>query len=224
MTDYDGDWPVMIGVTGTHSTGKTTFLARLAHELRRDGIAVATVADLGEAAQRIGLPILHNHTFASTCWIITRGIAAELEAALHADVVLVDRAVPDALAYYRAALAYRQARPDPADVRYLEQLVAGHSTRYDLIFRTTVDHAIPLGEGKPRDTDRLFRDLCDRHVGTVLADLNLPYVPLPAHSHDDALRQAMEFVVRRITAPTDPPNNNDDATPQRGAGRRAAMT
>jgi len=41
------DRPVTVGVTGTHSTGKSTFLARLAHELRLRHIEVATVAGKG---------------------------------------------------------------------------------------------------------------------------------------------------------------------------------
>ena len=75
MVSVPLDRPVTIAVLGTHSTGKSTFLARLAHELRRQDVQVATVADLGEQAQRIGLPILINHTFTSTLWIITRGIS-----------------------------------------------------------------------------------------------------------------------------------------------------
>jgi GTPase SAR1 family protein len=59
--------PVTIAVAGTHSTGKTTFIARLAHELRRDKITVAHVADLGEDAMSLGLPLLDNHAWASTC-------------------------------------------------------------------------------------------------------------------------------------------------------------
>ncbi|WP_280329361.1 AAA family ATPase [Nocardia wallacei] len=118
----DNDQPVTIAVVGTHSTGKSTFLARLAHELRRTGLQVTTVADLGEQAQRMGMPILWNHTWTSTLWIMTRGISNELEAWLHGDVVLVDRAVPDALGYYRAALAYRGEPADPEGWAYLETL------------------------------------------------------------------------------------------------------
>jgi len=85
--------PITIGVLGAHSTGKSTFLARLAHELRRRHVQVATVADLGEQAQRNGMPILFNHTWASTLWFVTKGISQELEAWAHAEVVLVDRAI-----------------------------------------------------------------------------------------------------------------------------------
>jgi hypothetical protein len=191
--------PVVIGVLGTHSTGKSTFVARLAHELRLQNFQIATVADLGEQAQRMGLPILYNHTWASTLWIITRGISNELEAWLRADVVLVDRAVPDALGYYHAALEYRHEQPSRTELGYLEGLVRGHCTRYDLLFRTVLDTGIPLGGAKNRDNDSHFRSLADHHIARVLDDLNVFAQPLPADGNDHALQQAVRYVSDRLT-------------------------
>ncbi|WP_280267927.1 AAA family ATPase [Nocardia wallacei] len=190
--------PVTIAVVGTHSTGKSTFLARLAHELRRTGLQVATVADLGEQAQRMGMPILWNHTWTSTLWIMTRGISNELEAWLHGDVVLVDRAVPDALGYYRAALEYRGETGDPDGWAYLETLARTHSDRYHLIFRTQLDPDIPLGTNKTRDGNQRFRSLADNHVGAVLGELSLPWLPLTADGHDAALTLAARFVAEQL--------------------------
>jgi nicotinamide riboside kinase len=192
------DRPVTVGVTGTHSTGKSTFLARLARELRLRDVEVATVADLGEKAKKMGLPILFNHTWASTLWIVTRGISEELEAWLHADAVLVDRPVPDALGYYHAALEHRGQRPQPNELAQLEALVRAHSRRYDLVFRTTLDPSVPIGEGKERDDNARFRRLADHHVARVLDELNLPYEPLPADGHDQALQRAVDLVLRRL--------------------------
>ncbi|MGH4019755.1 MAG: AAA family ATPase [Pseudonocardiaceae bacterium] len=193
------DRPVTIAVLGTRSTGKSTFLARLAHELRLQDIQVATVADLGEQAQRIGLPILFNHTFTSTLWIITRGISNELEAWLHADVVLVDRAVPDALGYYRAALAYRGEEPDVASVTHLESLVEAHSGHYDLMLRTTLDPGMPVGGSKPRDSNSDFRVLADHYVNRVLHEMRLPHELLPADGYDHALARALAFATARLS-------------------------
>lgn len=192
--------PVVIGVLGTHSTGKSTFLARLAHDLRRRHLLVATVADLGEQAQHAGLPILHNHTWASTLWFVTRGISYELEAWRHGDVVLVDRPVPDALGYYRAALEYRGAQSEPDSLAYLESLVRGHSAHYDLLFRTTLDASIPLGDNKERDENSEFRVLADRFVGRVLDELDLAHELLPADGHDRALFRAIEFVAASLAS------------------------
>ncbi|MFD7659962.1 AAA family ATPase [Actinosynnema sp. NPDC059797] len=190
--------PVVVGVLGTHSTGKSTFLARLAHELRRAQVQVCTVADLGEQAQRIGLPILRNHTWLSTEWIIARGISDELSAWAHAEVVLVDRPAADALGYYRAALACRGERADPEVAARLKRLVRDHSVYYDLLYRTTLDPDIPLGDDKPRDADAEFRHLADRHVAQVLCELELPHRLLPADRHDQALEDTLGFVLDRL--------------------------
>lgn len=196
------DRPVMVGVTGTHSTGKSTFLARLAHELRARRVEVATVADLGEKAKTMGLPILFNHTWASTLWIITRGISNELEAWLHADVVLVDRPVPDALGYYGAALEHRGQRAELAELEHLNSLVRDHSRRYDLVFRTTLDPSIPIGDNKERDSNATFRRLADHHIGRVLDELHVPYESLPADGHDNALGHAIVLIMEKLTQAT----------------------
>jgi hypothetical protein len=191
--------PVTVAVAGTHSTGKSTFLARLAHALRRNGFEVATVADLAEQALRTGLPILHGHTYSSTLWIMTRGISEELGTWPHADVLLIDRPVPDALGYYLAALAYRDEAPDPAAVKHLRALAAQHSVHYDLVLRTVLNEAIPLGDEKHRDRNDRYRRLADHHVAHVLHDLGIKHEPLFAHAHDAALERVTEFTVNRLS-------------------------
>jgi hypothetical protein len=189
--------PVTIAVAGTHSTGKSTFLARLAHSLRREGIEVATVADLAEQAHRTGLPILHSHTYTSTLWIMTRGISEELATWPHADVLLIDRPVPDALGYYLAALAHRGETADPTALDHLSTLARHHSIHYDLVLRTVLDDAIPIGEG--RDRDSRYRRLADHHVERVLFNLRIPHEPLLADRHDAALERVADFTVDRLS-------------------------
>ncbi|WP_214406245.1 AAA family ATPase [Pseudonocardia lacus] len=192
--------PVTIAVAGTHSTGKTTFLARLAHRLRQRHLEVATVADLGEQALRTGLGILHSHTYASTLWIMARGISHEVATWPHVDVLLVDRPVPDALGYYLAALDHRGESPDPVALGHLRTLAAQHSCHYDLTFRTTLDPTAPLGTDKPRDTDSRYRRLADHHVGQVLVELAIPHRLLPAHGHDSAITHATDFALDQLGA------------------------
>ncbi|MGV9823486.1 AAA family ATPase [Nocardia xishanensis] len=190
--------PVTVAITGTHSTGKTTFITRLADELCRNRIEIAVVGDLGAQALHLGFPILSRHTWASTLWIITRGISNELAAWQRADVVLIDRAIPDALGYYDAALEYRGRQPD-SNYEYLEQIVAAHSRHYDLILRTILDTRVPLGGNKPRDTDLEFRACADAHVDKVLRRLAIPHDTLAFHGHDRAIVEAIAFIKGRLT-------------------------
>ncbi|WP_410611384.1 hypothetical protein [Amycolatopsis sp. lyj-109] len=185
--------PLTIGIMGPHLTGKSTFISRLALELRRNGYQVATIAALVERAQRLGIPILHNHSWASTMWFITRGISDELEAWVHADVILVNGAVPDALAYYRAALEHRGDASGQAELDQLESLVRNHSSNYNLLFRTTLDAAATDGE----TDDEVFRRLADRWVRRVAESLDVTNVPVPSSDHGTALELAIGYVIER---------------------------
>ncbi|WP_196812291.1 AAA family ATPase [Nocardia sp. CNY236] len=190
--------PVTLAVTGTHSTGKSSFLQALSEQLRRDRIEVAVVSDLGAEALAHRLPILDRHTWASTLWFISRGMASEAVAWMNADVVLVDRPVPDALAYYEAALEYRCEQPDLGNVAHLEALVIQHVRNYDLILRTILDPTIPLDLSKPRGTDLEFRALADRHVAKVLERHDIEHDPLLSHGHTRALIDARAFIRGRL--------------------------
>ncbi|MBE1494089.1 hypothetical protein H4696_001189 [Amycolatopsis lexingtonensis] len=185
--------PLTIGIMGPHLTGKSTFVSRLALELRRNGFQVATIAALVERAQRLGIPILHNHSWASTMWFITRGISDELEAWLHADVILANGAVPDALAYYRAALQHRGEEPVEAEIAQLEGLVQHHSSNYSLLFRTT----LATDTGHEDDNDGGFRRLADRWARHVAEKLDVTSIPLPSPDHDAALELAISYVSER---------------------------
>jgi hypothetical protein len=190
--------PLTIAVAGAHSTGKSTFLARLAHGLRQHDLQVVTVANLGERALQIGLPILHSHTYTSTLWIMTQGISNEIATWAHVDALLIDRPVADALGYYLAALDHRGEAPDPDALAHLHCLAVQHSAHYDLLYRTTLDQRLPLGTDKPRDRDLRFRALADIHVGRVLAELGLGHRLLPADRHTAAIDEATRFALHRL--------------------------
>lgn len=197
--------PVTIGIVGAHSTGKTSFFAQLAHELRRHELVVSTIGHLAQQAHQIGLPILHGHSYASTLWMMTRGISDEVGAWPHCDVLLVDRAVPDALGYYLAALNYRGETPDPVEVAQLRNLAAAHVPHYDQIFRTALNHSRPLGTEKSRDNDPTFRELADHHVRSVLAELRIPHRVLRDTEHADTVTASADFVLDRLTSAREEP-------------------
>lgn len=169
--------PIRIGIVGTHSTGKTTLLRRIEMELRAVGVRVArTRGRLAVKAAELGFPKLQNQSAATTEWIISSGIADELEAGLQADVVLVDRAAPDPLAYYLAALDARGEHGDPAEVNRLRRLVELHAQSYTLLLATVLDPSIPLGDH--RDRDPVYRARVHEHLHRLLADI--PHQPVPS--------------------------------------------
>lgn len=168
-----------IGVAGTHSTGKTTLLDFVAKRLAEAGYSTKRVSDLASAARDAGFPILRDHTFASTLWIMSRGISEELAAALRCDVLLVDRPVPDALGYLFAALSHRDETIPEVEMDYLRTLTRLHGRTYDALFKTQPDPTRGIADDKVRDKDAQFRALAADGIDRVFAELGLPSVLLP---------------------------------------------
>ena len=168
---------VFVAVTGTHSTGKSTFLDLLEGLLQAEGITVGRVADKASDCRDAGFPILRDHTFESTLWIMSSVIRSELEASLAAAVVLVDRPVSDALAYLEAALLSTGRVIAEHERNYLYSLARLHSLRYPLFYRTVLDPTVPLGEG--RDPDLGFRALVDNKLAHVLREVGVDAESLP---------------------------------------------
>lgn len=164
---------VKLGIAGTHSTGKSTLLSKVEEMLVQMGLRVSRVASLAAAAREAGFPILHDHTFESTLWIMSRGISCELEASLAADVVLVDRPIMDALAYLFAALAHRDSRLSSCESEYLLELAKHHARTYTVICKTVLDPNIPLGPG--RDQNMAFRKSVTSELDSVFKELSLEH-------------------------------------------------
>lgn len=181
--------PFMIGIAGTHSTGKSTFVARAAAEFEAKGLRVGRIGDLATKAREMGFPILTGHTYESTLWIMAEGMRQEAEALLRNDVVLVDRPVPDALGYLTAALDVSRRGIDEARLAELHGITAAHVARYDLLVLTVLDEGIPLGPD--RDPDAVFRLAAARHV-TAIVDRHRPQaLRLTSGNADKVLGEAI---------------------------------
>jgi predicted ATPase len=185
---------ITIGVAGAHSTGKTTLLQYVAQKLKASGYSVSHVEDLATEAQNLGFPILRQHTFASTLWIISRGISRELEAQVNAQVVLVDRPVVDALGYLLAALRFTKRTIPGAEMNYLQCLTSLHAKTYAALFNTIIDPNQPVGENKIRDTDLAFRKLAAEGIDQVFSELQIPVISLPV-DHAKARQLVLDTIL-----------------------------
>jgi hypothetical protein len=158
-----------VAVTGTHSTGKSSFLDELEPRLVDLDLKVARIGDLPRAAARAGFPILRAHTFESTLWLIAECMRQEAVASLKNDVILVDRPVCDALGYLRAALHLSQREIPQRRLDALSAIVEAHTPDYDVLIATELDEGIPLGPG--RDTDDRLRQLAAENIETLISKI-----------------------------------------------------
>lgn len=188
--------PIKIGIAGSHSTGKSTFIAELDSILEGSGLKIGRVNDLASRAQELGFPILTEHTFESTLWIMAEGMRQEAEASLTCDVILVDRPVLDALGYLQAALEVsgRVVRPERLDA--LKAIARAHTSDYDFLVVTTLDHSVPLGEG--RDPDPTFRKAAAKNINELMSDFAPNAQKMTSANASKIITAASEFVLSRL--------------------------
>ena len=152
-------------------------------------MTVGRVEDLAHAAVEEGFEVLRGHTFESTLWIISTGIARELAEARRSDIVLVDRAVPDALGYLRAALQHRDDVIAPEKMKMLSDIVRHHSPSYDLVIKTDICHETPIEVDGIRDVDPYYRVMVDQCIEGVVEEFELDVLRLsqPRRSEVEAM-------------------------------------
>lgn len=186
--------PCKIAVAGTHSTGKSTFMRQLKDLLQSDGLKVEYVHDSAIEARNLGFPILTGHTFESTAWMMAQAIHLETVASLTADVILVDRPVPDALGYLLAALKVTGRQIHPVRMERLLRICEAWVGEYDLVFVTELDRSIPIGPG--RDDNEEFRIEAGEAVARILVSLAPGHSVLRSDGVNDALALAKATVDR----------------------------
>lgn len=184
--------PIKIGITGTHSTGKSSFLSIIEAELAGKGLKIERIGDFATRAKELGFPILRDHNYHSTIWILTECMRLEAEASLRSDVILVDRPVPDALGYLRAALEVSNRSIGNRRMQELVAIVSGHTPEYDILIKTYLDQSVELGEG--RDEDRVFRAAAAAHIDAVMKEF-APRADVLTSSNQ---RELADGVVRRV--------------------------
>ncbi|MEQ1808650.1 MAG: AAA family ATPase [Terricaulis sp.] len=183
-----------IAITGTHSTGKSSFLDALQQRLGAAGLTSARVDDLARTARDLGFPILRDHTFASTLWIMSDGLRRELEVLLRAPIVLIDRPPLDALGYLNAALETRKDSIAVSERAVLENLVTAYTPVYDVLIMTELDPTIPLGPD--RDDDEVFRRLAGDHIRQLVTNSEIPHLVLRSSNREETI----ETVLDRVSA------------------------
>jgi thymidylate kinase len=164
---------LVVGVAGTHSTGKSTFCGEIKQILETNGVKVAIVPSFGKEAVEKGIPLLTDHTFDSTMWFIEKTLNAQKILCTTAQVVLVDRPILDAFAYWNAAVDYRNASRDEREVNEVRAIVSSHQDNYTALVVTKLDISVALGEN--RDTNQLFRQFVDMHLHRLLESMAIKH-------------------------------------------------
>lgn len=153
-----------------------------------------SVHDSAADALALGFPILADHTFESTAWLMSQAMRSETEASLDAQVIVIDRPVPDALGYLWAALRHQRRTLEPLRLERLQDICRAWVGEYDLIFVTVLDPRVPIGLGRP--DDEAFRCLAGDCVAEVFAQMAPHAIPLHHGETEQAVATCIAAVQR----------------------------
>lgn len=188
---------IKIAITGTHSSGKTTFLKNLEQELNGTGLRIHRIGDFARRAQDLGFPILTNHTYESTLWIMAECLRCEAVASLRSDLILVDRPVIDALGYLQAALQLSGRTLDSRRSEELMTIATAHTPDYDILIRTALDSNIEVGEG--RDLDGEFRVAAATAIEQLASQIKPNALILTSANGKELVQRVVEIVRSRLS-------------------------
>ena len=161
-----------IAISGTHSTGKTTFLEELQKQVSSH-LKIQVVRGTAHEAMTLGFPILKNHTFQSTLWMMAAGMKAETELEFKNGIIFVDRPVMEPLAYYRAAVKSRNEVIKAEDEQCLLGIARSFLGTYRMVIKTDVDPSAPISDNKKRDHDAAFRNSADVEIDRLYEELGM---------------------------------------------------
>jgi len=154
-----------LALIGTHGVGKTTLAYEVCSLLKKSHHNVELVA---EVARQSPFPVNAETTLEGQLWILHAQIAAELEAAPRAPVVITDRAVLDNYSY----LVNKFGRQPQ-----LEAWLAWWMASYSLLIGVPI-----VEEGIPRDGFRSEDRAFQSRIHELLIELlvSAPFNNLPA--------------------------------------------
>lgn len=171
--------PVLkIAFVGTHGVGKTTLCFELAARLKRRDLRVDMVK---EVARSCPLPLNRDTTVEAQAWILHTQIAREIEALVHHDVIVCDRAVVDNYAY----LVQKFGR-----IHFFDELMASWLPTYGLLVKVPIVDR-PRFDGV-RDTGSDYQQEIDGVIESLLKEFRVECVRLPAWSRDSWIEQVIE--------------------------------
>lgn len=152
---------VVIGISGTHSSGKTTTMDYLKQKYPKLNL-------VSEAARDCPYPINENTSFESQEWIFRTQIKRELDAPLN-DITISDRTVYDQLAYVK--YAYQHHNITYAEYDMLEKRILAWGKTYDLIAY------IPIQFGLVDDGVRSKSEEYRKEIDDFIQNILESYVP-----------------------------------------------
>lgn len=156
----------LLGISGTHGTGKT-LSALVKAQAVKSTFPNKRVGIITEQASECPLPINKDATADSQLWIFTSQIRRELEMMQHYDLIVCDRTPIDIVAYTWTVGHHAMALG-------MMNIARLHMHHYQhILFRTADKNPFHFKDGL-RDLDKKFRLDIEMEMRSLYRKLNLP--------------------------------------------------
>lgn len=156
----------LIGITGTHGTGKTQAALYMAQRLKIDN-PYLRIGLIMETAAECPLPINQAGSADSQTWLFAEQLRRELDALRHYDLIVCDRTPADVIAYTWCLGLEPLAL---AMTRMSRDHIAAHYQK--MYFRTLLNNDWCVNDGR-RDMDLDFRAAVESELTSTYRRLNL---------------------------------------------------
>ncbi len=160
-----------IAIIGTHGSGKTTLVYKLASSLKENGYNVGIVE---EVAAKCPFQINEGSSLESQLWIAYRQLIEELEKERKYEILITDRSIIDVYVY-TISMSRRKNFKLP---KWLELLIEEHTKTYDIIFKTKLNKKF-LKEDGIRSTNPNWQKEIEDIFNDVLKEKKISYYQLP---------------------------------------------
>lgn len=173
-----------IAIIGTHSTGKTTLVAKLKERLSKMGIDTPILSELSRSCP---FNINQKTSFEAQSWIQKQHIILENQVEHNGRIFICDRATLDNFAYFERAVKDR-------DISVWEIRAASHMNTYDFVFKTVkLDVAAEYDGTRAIEED--FRQDIDNRINALIQKYSTKYHLLPATTDYDT---HVKFIFEKI--------------------------
>lgn len=177
-----------IAITGTRSTGKTTFLGKLEEAIfERFGYKSGRTTGF-ERSGEFCFPYHRDLTLEKAVWIIAGGMRQELELSRREAIVLVERPALETLGYLRAAYRLRGDLIHGPQMKFLEELTKASIELCYLMIVTELDPCIRW-EGSADDKE--LRRAASEEIEKLLELLVPGALRLTSHNSSVVLQQVL---------------------------------
>lgn len=171
---------VVVGIEGSHGTGKTTLAHSLTAALSAEGVQVGCLGEVVRGSPWFQEALLRGDGRVSSdafLHLVANQLRLEIEGTQYNRVLVCDRTILSTLGYWELRLNPRHG--DERLLEVLQGLAGWHTARYDMLLYCEDYYDLTLGEDPFRGRDAAFREASDESIRSTIERFGTPLEAVP---------------------------------------------